>query len=58
MTPETKMKKVSTCSFCGRTLGSEYHFTCHICDATYCYIHMWKHSKAHPTISTLQTNLN
>ncbi len=56
MYPETKTKNVSTCSFCGRTLGKEYYFTCHICGATYCYIHTWKHSRAHKPVNPLTIN--
>ena len=44
--PESKHDATS-CSFCGKTLGKEYFFTCHVCGATYCYIHMYRHGKAH-----------
>ena len=44
---EAKRSKASTCSFCGRALGKEYFFTCHVCGANYCYIHMYRHSRAH-----------
>ena len=44
--PETKTKAVA-CNFCGRVLGKEYYFTCHVCGATYCYTHMYRHAKAH-----------
>jgi hypothetical protein len=30
-------------------LGSEYYYTCHLCKATYCYIHAPKHARAHGT---------
>jgi tRNA(Ile2) C34 agmatinyltransferase TiaS len=43
--PETT--KVVSCNFCSKLLGKEYYFRCHICGATYCYIHMTKHSRAH-----------
>ena len=43
----------SHCRFCGLALGREYYFTCHICGATYCYIHMWRHSRAHPTMASV-----
>jgi hypothetical protein len=29
-----------TCGFCGKVLGDGFHYTCHLCGATYCYIHM------------------
>ena len=45
--PVPKTTKASSCSFCGRALGKEYFFTCHICGAKYCYIHMYRHGKAH-----------
>lgn len=45
--PESKTSKTASCSFCGKTLGKEYFFSCHVCGATYCYIHMYRHGKAH-----------
>lgn len=30
----------ATCSLCGRMLGTAFHFTCHVCGAAYCYVHM------------------
>jgi len=53
MYSETKARSVATCSFCGRTLGKENYFTCHVCGATYCYIHMVKHSRAHKVLHPL-----
>jgi hypothetical protein len=35
------------CRYCGGRLRLGYHFTCHICGETYCYIHMARHSRAH-----------
>ena len=35
------------CCFCGETSDLGYHYACHICGATYCYIHMNKHARAH-----------
>lgn len=28
-----------TCGVCGRKLEVGFHFTCHICGASYCYAH-------------------
>jgi len=28
------------CRLCGRMLGVAFHFTCHVCGAAYCYVHM------------------
>jgi predicted transcriptional regulator len=47
MTTPGKSKAEPACNFCGRSLGREYFFTCHICGAKYCYIHMAAHSRAH-----------
>jgi len=47
MYPESKQSKTASCSFCGKALGKEYFFTCHVCGAKYCYIHMYRHGKAH-----------
>ncbi|MGA2666085.1 MAG: hypothetical protein ABSF83_14185 [Nitrososphaerales archaeon] len=44
---ETGAKEVAACNFCSKQLGKEYYFRCHVCGATYCYIHMTKHSRAH-----------
>jgi hypothetical protein len=44
---ETRASRVVACNFCSKLLGREYFFQCHICGATYCYIHMTKHSRAH-----------
>ncbi len=32
-------KAQPTCGYCGRVLGGGYHYTCHVCGATYCYTH-------------------
>ncbi len=47
MYPESKTSKTASCSFCGKALGKEYFFTCHVCGAKYCYIHMYRHGRAH-----------
>ncbi len=40
--------KRPTCLYCGKTLRNlGYYFTCHVCGATYCYIHMRHHANAH-----------
>jgi len=44
---ETGTSGVTKCNFCMKMLRKEYYYTCHICGATYCYIHMTKHSRAH-----------
>ena len=53
--PETGTSKVAKCNFCMKVLGKQYHYTCHICGATYCYIHMTKHARAHK--ATMQVAL-
>jgi len=45
--PETGTSKVEKCNFCMKVLGKQYHYICHICGATYCYIHITKHARAH-----------
>jgi hypothetical protein len=35
------------CQFCRRRFDVGYHFTCHLCGATYCYIHLDRHRTAH-----------
>ncbi len=47
MYPESKTAKTASCSFCGKALGKEYFFVCHICGAKYCYTHMYRHGRAH-----------
>ena len=49
MYSETGVSQVVSCNFCGKLLGREYYFKCHVCGATYCYIHIPKHSRAHRT---------
>jgi hypothetical protein len=34
---------VVACGFCLRRLSDEFFFTCRLCDASYCYIHMSRH---------------
>ena len=44
-----ELKLASHCQFCGRRLEKDaYHFTCHVCGANYCYIHLRRHDGAHP----------
>jgi len=45
--PETGTSEAAKCNFCMKVLGKQYHYTCHICGATYCYIHISKHARAH-----------
>ena len=44
---ESEKEKASSCSFCGKALGKEYFFVCHVCGAKYCYVHMYRHGRAH-----------
>ena len=55
MYTEFKTRKSPTCLFCCRILRREYYFTCHVCGATYCYIHLAKHHGAHQQKFTEQT---
>ncbi len=55
MRPESRTNRTSSCSFCGKQLGKEYFFTCHVCGATYCYIHMYRHARAHRLQTPLVT---
>ena len=41
-------QKRTYCEYCGGRLDLGYYFTCHICEKTYCYVHMTRHSRAHP----------
>jgi len=41
-------QKRLSCQYCRKTLPAlGYYFTCHVCGATYCFIHMRRHC-AHP----------
>lgn len=53
--PKLNKKQGSSCSFCGKALGKEYFFTCHVCGATYCYIHKSHHSRAHAPPAARET---
>jgi len=44
---ESERSKQASCSFCGKALGKEYFFVCHVCGAKYCYVHMYRHGRAH-----------
>jgi hypothetical protein len=35
------------CRFCGGKFDFGYHYMCHTCGDTYCYIHMSMHMRAH-----------
>jgi hypothetical protein len=37
--------KVAHCAFCGQSLNHGFSFVCHVCGATYCYIHMGRHDR-------------
>jgi hypothetical protein len=44
------------CRHCGSVLdGYGFHFTCHICGARYCYVHLRKHDRAHARTPPLET---
>lgn len=47
MQQQSRSTKTGSCSYCGKALGHEYFFTCHVCGAKYCYIHMYRHGRAH-----------
>ena len=47
-------KKQGSCDYCGGRLDVGYHFACHVCEKTYCYVHMTKHSRAHPRPAGVQ----
>ena len=37
------------CRHCGGVLdGFGFHYTCHLCGARYCFVHMRRHERAHP----------
>jgi hypothetical protein len=44
---ETETQNQPTCRFCGGKFDLGYHYMCRTCGATYCYIHMSKHMRAH-----------
>jgi hypothetical protein len=46
---------VVACGFCLRRLSDEFFFTCRMCDASYCYIHMSRHP---PTACARQVRKN
>lgn len=43
----TEQTHQNRCSFCGAKLSLGYHFTCHLCGSSYCYIHMSRHERTH-----------
>ncbi len=55
MYADTKAKVEVTCGFCGRALGKEFYFTCHVCTATYCYAHR-PSPCTHQKLKTLSTS--
>jgi hypothetical protein len=44
---ETEAQDETICRFCGGELDLGYHYSCHVCGAAYCYIHMNRHRQAH-----------
>jgi len=53
---ETEQARKSSCSFCGGKLTVGYHYTCHLCGAAYCFIHMSRHAKSHPRASEMMSS--
>jgi len=47
-TTHAEVSRESFCEYCGGKLRLGFNFICHVCGGTYCYIHMTKHSRAHP----------
>jgi hypothetical protein len=45
---DVRSKEEVFCQYCGAKFNSGYHFTCHTCGESYCYIHMHRHDNAHP----------
>jgi hypothetical protein len=47
---DTDLSREIKCNFCGRKLGDlgYYYITCHACGDSYCYVHMERHTTAHP----------
>ena len=39
MYTSTEQTEAPSCQVCGRRLQVGFHFTCHICGASYCYAH-------------------
>lgn len=35
----TEQAEAPVCGVCGRKLAVGFHFTCHVCGASYCYAH-------------------
>jgi hypothetical protein len=54
---ERETQDVPVCRFCGGELDLGYHYTCHICDAAYCYTHMSRHMRAHSPNSQGKTSV-
>ena len=54
MPSDNARDKKDYCGYCGGRLDVGYHYTCHICEKSYCYAHMTKHSRAHPKPVGLQ----
>ncbi len=46
-TAHAKLDTESFCQYCGGRLHLGYHFSCHVCGDSYCYIHMSRHARAH-----------
>jgi len=35
----------ASCEHCGRKMWGGYRWACHLCGATYCYVHIGRHAK-------------
>ena len=46
-TTHASVRRDAYCLYCGGRLNLGYHYVCHVCGDSYCYIHMSKHAKAH-----------
>jgi len=46
-TTHAETRREAFCQYCGGRLYLGFHFSCHVCGETYCYIHMDRHSRAH-----------
>ena len=43
------LEQAPHCGYCGGLIDRRgFHYTCHVCGSTYCYIHMHRHRGAHP----------
>ena len=56
-TTHAQIHRDAFCQYCGGRLNLGYHFACHLCGESYCYIHMTRHSRAHSSrLYSIQAN--